>query len=293
MITSLFENNKDLDICVYVLTDTQLSKGAKNQFKQLSCKYSQRIEIIEVDKSQFENYPTKNMSYWTIAMYYRLLAQELMPIYVSRILYLDCDIIIDGSLRNLKEVNMDGFALAAVDDICCFDKGDTNIRLNYPCSYSYFNSGVLLINLDYWREHNIQKQCLDYLFENYDILSANDQDVLNAVLHDKTQLLTITFNYQVLFRKKDLYINYDESLQRLIDNTDKPLIIHYAMQTKPWDIRYYRLPFGKVWKKYKRCSPWRYYLPFIPRKNKVTHLINRYILWPLGIMRNWQGYGFI
>lgn len=292
MITSLFENNRDLDLCVYIITDTHFSKAVQRKFMRLENQYHQHIEIVKVDKSLFENYPTKDMSYWTVAMYYRLLASEVLPASVDLVLYLDCDIVVTGHLTPLLDINMDNFAAGAVDDVFADDKGN-NRRLEYPSSYSYFNSGVFLINLKYWRDNGIQKQCLDYLFLNYDKLSANDQDVLNAVLFDKTIYLPITFNYQVLFRKNDIFKNFSRQKQRLVMETEKPLIIHYAMQIKPWDIQYYKLPFAQIWQHYKRISLWWYCKPRMPERYKIKYFIKRYIFWPLGIMYNWPGSEFL
>jgi len=291
MITSLFENNRDIDLYVYIITDSPLTLKSLHKFDKLASKYNQHIEFVSVDKSIFEDYPTKDMSYWTVAMYYRLLAAELLPQTINRVLYLDCDIIITGSLKAFLEIDMNDFAIGAVDDAFFNDK-ENNKRLQYPCSYSYFNSGVLLINLEYWRNHDIEKKCLDYLFSNYDKLSANDQDVLNAVLYDRTHFLPLTNNYQVLFKKDDIFHSYDKRMQNNIINTE-PLIIHYAMQIKPWDIQYYKLPFAKTWQYYKRRSLWWYLPPTLPNQYRLKYLIKRYILWPLGIKINWHGKEFI
>lgn len=291
MITSLFENNNDLDLCVFIITDTQLSWTARRKFKLLSSKYNHRIEIVNVDRSRFENYPTKNMSYWSIAMYYRILAAEILPESVNHVLYLDCDIIVTSSIKKLFNIKVDDYAVGAVIDICSDDK-KINDRLQYPREYPYFNSGVLLINLSYWRKFNIGKQCLNYLFSNYDKLSANDQDVLNAVLYDKTVLLPITYNYQVLFKKKDVFNLHSEQIKQMISRIRKPTIIHYAMQTKPWDIRYYKMPYAEEWKHYKHKSPWWYLFPLVPRPHALKYIVKRYMIWPLGIMYNWQGIEF-
>ena len=50
-------------------------------------------------------------------------------------------------------------------------------RLQYDKKLGYFNAGVVMINLDYWRKHNTGKDCLDFLAQHYDRILNNDQDV--------------------------------------------------------------------------------------------------------------------
>lgn len=288
MITSLFFNNQDIDMMVYVLTDYPVSKKEQRRLRKLELTYHQHIKVLIVDKSKFENYPARGMSYWSVAMYYRLLAAELLPGTVDRVLYLDCDVIVTGSLKWIQEINIDNYAVGAVVDICFYDKS-INKRLHYPSTFSYFNSGVLLLNLRYWRDNDIQSRCLEFLHKNYNLLSANDQDVLNAVLYDKTFFFPISYNYQVQFRKQDLFIHYSTQMQHMIIGETKPLIIHFAMPIKPWDILYYRLPFEQVWKFYKRHSKWWMCIPVLPKHYWFKCIIKRYILWPIGIMYNWPG----
>ena len=69
-------------------------------------------------------------------------------------------------------------------------------RLHYPSSDSYFNSGVLLVNLDYWREEGLMSKALDYISKNGSKLVFYDQDVLNALLHDCKLFLPFRYNVQ-------------------------------------------------------------------------------------------------
>lgn len=284
MLTSLFESQINEHIRVYILVDKPLPDSAQCKFSQLKEKYGNEIHYLLIDNSFLERFPIKGMDYWSIATYYRLYAAELLPKDVHRILYLDCDIIVAGDLRPLFQMNMTDKSAACISDIFEY-WGEFQKRLLYPVEAGYFNAGVLLINVDYWRENHIGQKCLDFLEHHYDLVEANDQDVLNAVLWDTKLRLPVTYNFQVQFLKGYFFDKAVPELQTEIQQTkDKPVIIHYAVPVKPWDMLYYRMPYKRIWKKYKRKSYWWYMPPRLPKRKRFKYLVKRYLLWPLGIM---------
>ena len=97
MLTSLFENNKGLNFCIYILVE-HLSNKSKSEFATLAKKYSQNIEIITVDGEKLKECPIRTGDHVSIVTYYRLLAPILLPSDVDKILYLDCDMIINGNI---------------------------------------------------------------------------------------------------------------------------------------------------------------------------------------------------
>jgi len=290
MLTSVFDNNKDSEIEVYILIDKPLSVSNCRRIERLSRHYHQKINLVMVDNSFVAQFPTRGMSYWSVAMYYRLFAAELLPNSIDTILYLDCDIIVNSSIESLFEIDMEDAAIASVCDIYNFST-ECSERLGYPPEGGYFNSGVLLMNLSYWREHRIGEECLNYLKNNYNCLLANDQDVLNAVLWDRKLELPLTYNYQLQFLSNYFFnLQFPSMKQNILDTYENPTIIHYAYSIKPWSVMYYRLPFSDVWEHYKRISQWSHTLPTLPRRKVVNNLIKRYIMWPMGLMKYNSGF---
>ena len=284
MITSVFENNKNRDVNVYIIIDKTLSVNAISKFKKLEEKYNQCIVFCEVDKSFLESFPIKGngVGQLSIASYYRIYAADLLPKTVDKVLYLDCDIIVNKEIGELFDMEWKDVAVGVVDDMC-IEWQEYYDRLQYDRVLGYFNSGVVLMNLEYWRKHNISTQCIEYLVHNYKIIENNDQDVLNVVLRKQKKSLHITYNYQTLFL--DPYC-FDTFLKKMKDDVlieKNPKIIHYASRMKPWMAYYYSYPFYSVWKKYKKISPWRYRLELLPKNHKLVALMKRYLFWPLGI----------
>ena len=287
MLTSVFENNKDREVSAYILVDKSLQEKQQRRFKKLSEKYGVEITFVLVDKSFFEQFPLKgdsnNIKHWSIVTYYRLYVEDLLPKVVNKVLYLDCDIIVDRSLGELFDMDWNGYAVGAIPDMCT-EWQEYYDRLGYNRDVGYFNAGVLFINLDYWRGHGIGQKCVDYLADNYDRIFNNDQDVLNVITRDCKRNLPVSYNYQMQLRMPYFFNTFNENMKNDVLETKSPHIIHYAAELKPWMTRYYFHPFNKEWHKYKKLSPWKHINDRLPEKRAFYGFIKRYILWPLGIM---------
>lgn len=85
-------------------------------------------------------------------MYYRLLSPLILPQKVERVLYLDPDMLIINPLRPLWELNLYGkvFAAAAHTGLTEMANGINQMRLE--TKHEYFNSGVMLIDLNATRK---------------------------------------------------------------------------------------------------------------------------------------------
>lgn len=228
-ITSFFENNKDGSHHVFILTDG-LSTKAQDKFQCLSKIYQQPIDIIQIDKHRFDGLRTNER--FPISMYYRFLLPEMLP-QEKKVLYLDCDIIVRHSLKKAYETNLDGKAIAAVvAESCDSLYFINNLKLTTP----YFNSGVLLINLDYWRENNITEKLISFVDTHSDICTLPDQDALNKVLEGKTIYLDYTYNYQEWWFGSLLrYMHYDR-WDDIREKGKDPIIVHFCEAEKPWFI---------------------------------------------------------
>lgn len=284
MLTSLFENNKENQVAVYLLVDDTVNGKEQNKYLTLAKQYGQQVNIIHVDASMFEKYPVYNTQ-WTNSIYYRLLAAELLPSTVDKIIYLDCDIIVTRSLREMWEIDVDDYAVGVVPDIWS-PRQDIYDRLGLQNDSQYFNSGSMILNLKYWREHELSKQYMQYIKDNFEKLWFNDQDTLNGVLYDQKLMLPVTYNFQVLLLKKSIFDEMTEKQKKDILETTDPLIMHYSASTKPWSIMYYNMPYIELWRKYRDLSLWKHTPNRLPKTKVLNWLLKRYILWPLNIYIN-------
>lgn len=281
MLTSLFENNEEEHIEVYLLVDDSVREKDRNKYIQLADRYNQCIHIIHVDASTFEKYPVYNQQ-WTNSIYYRLLAAELLPATVEKIIYLDADIIVTRSIREMWEINIEKYALGVVHDIWAPNQ-QVYDRLGLKNDKQYFNSGSMVLNLKYWRDHKLSQQYMQYIKDNFEKLWFNDQDTLNGVLFDQKLMLPVSYNFQVLFLKKSLFDEMTDEQKKDIVDTQSPLIMHYSASTKPWMVMYYKMPYHDLWKHYRNISMWKNTPNLLPKTKVLNWLIKRYILWPLNI----------
>ncbi|MDX8339297.1 glycosyltransferase family 8 protein [Draconibacterium sp. IB214405] len=265
-LVSLLENNKGL-INIYILSEG-LTDSNNRILEEIVLARGGNFKYIQVDSDLIQSLPMpylKSTSHISLATYYRLVIPFLLPSSINKVIYLDCDIIIRKSIKELWEVDIETFAVAAVYQITQRTIKDA-IRLGYDPSYGYFNAGVLLINLSYWRQHNITKKLLSYLTTNQNRIIFHDQDALNAVLHDKSFKISCKWNMlTIFFIKRTLIINDEFEGKIINDYLDykksfpkealDPTIIHFVAKPKPWD-PYCTHPFRIEYYNYLVQTPW-------------------------------------
>lgn len=232
MLVSLFYHNRELHFAVHVIT-SQLTTSTIESLKLLvSGQYHHELFIHQLDTRQTDRFPEYHNSHISMAANYRLFLADILPSDIHRVLYLDCDLIVKGSIKPLVESPLSDNAVAAVEDMWS-GKEDCYQRLGYSRHDGYFNSGVMVISLDYWRHHQLSKQFIAYL-ESHPHLVFVDQDILNGVLHDKWMHLPLCWNLQDGFLRRKRKIR-KELLGKVDDACKNPKIIHFTGSRKPWD----------------------------------------------------------
>ena len=110
----------------------------------------------------------------TQATYYRLNLAEILPERIDKVLYLDGDVICRKSLVSLWNTDISQCAVAGGPDASetAFEK-ENHLHLQHW--NGYFNAGVLLINLRWWREHHSTEAFYSFINEHRDWLRCQDQ----------------------------------------------------------------------------------------------------------------------
>lgn len=256
-LTSMFENNKDVELNAYILTN-DLDIVDIEKFHDLGRRYSQKVFVVQVEDVYFEGLKTSER--FSKAIYYRFLIPKILS-KESCALYLDCDIIVNGSLKQLEAVQLESFACAVVRDQMSNDK---RILKRLEIDTPYFNSGVLLMNLEYWRQNEISAKLVNFIHDHSDSCIFPDQDALNYLLSGKVIYLPLTYNFQELFYLQTENLKDDKNLWTEIERfKESPIIIHYTNSVKPWYLECTH-PLQNSFLKYRSYSPWngekeRYY----------------------------------
>lgn len=256
-LVSLFLNNRKERFSVHIIADG-LTDYDKDILSDLVAGYGNKICFYPPDKKLLEGFTIRKFSKRiTLATYYRCILSEILPDTVDRVLYLDCDIIVAGDVCPLWNIKLAGVGVAAVEDVGC-DEAERYDVLKYPQKYSYFNAGVLLINLDYWRKHNVAASCVEYYRKYPERILFNDQDLLNSVLYRNKIMIDLCWNVQDGFYRNPETMT-QQWKEKYAESLKHPIIIHYTNR-KPWD--------------YDSLHPLRHeyfrYLSMTPFKDDVT-----------------------
>lgn len=170
----------------------------------------------------------------------RIFISELLPD-VKRVLYADIDVLVCGDCSPLFEVDMHGAALGAVYEIPSSPDSPFNDKFNIPVEYpGYFNSGILVMDLEVFRRENHYQRILDCAVQYRGKLVAADQDVLNAALYPSVYRLHPRWNWNDGATRRILQGNPDAPLWRAIEPKEAieasyyPGILHFIGPHKPW-----------------------------------------------------------
>lgn len=171
--------------------------------------------------------------------YLRILAAEILPASVHRVVYLDSDLVVLDDISILTRADLKGLALGAVAD-CDWQETAQDDRLaglGIRAGNTYVNSGVLVMDLDRWRRDDLVNRIFAFIAENDQKLVFHDQDALNVVLQGEIALLDRRWNLQVVlysrFARRVLPGDYRDSETARRD----PAIVHFSTGQKPWTFR--------------------------------------------------------
>lgn len=252
-LVSIFENNRESKFCIHIVA-TGLTKDDEYILSSLATKYGNTVSFYAPDEKLLEGFAIKKFSKRiSMATYYRCILADLLPTTIDKLIYLDCDIVILGDIRPFWNIPLEGIGVAAVEDIGCNEPQRYQI-LQYPQEDSYFNAGVLLVNLDYWRKHNITKACIDYYQKYPERILFNDQDLLNSVLHKDKILIDLCWNVQDGFYRTPKVFS-KEWKDKFVEVLKNPIILHYTNR-KPWDYDSQH-PLKNEYFKYLALTPWK------------------------------------
>ena len=175
----------------------------------------------------------------------RILIPELIK--EDKVLYLDCDIVVNANLDELFNIDLENKWVCGVRDY------------QVPAE---FNSGMLLINNKKWKESNIVSSLLEKAKDPN--LRNGDQTVINEVFKGRIEELDLSYNYQIGFEKAAFWGNLQKTTQ-FLDKVKKPKIIHFITEDKPFNLvstvslrnkwwHYRRLEWSEIISKYSNIA---------------------------------------
>lgn len=223
----------------HLLHDDTLTEDNKIKFKQLIKNYNQEILFYYVKLEKNSYIKLRDIDLYSPGALYRLKLADLVN--VNKIIYLDADIICNLDIRNLFEENINDYAIGAIlDKEVLAQDNITNNKLyrNVPLDLiRYFNSGVILFNLEYIRKnYDMFKETMNFLGK-YPNIPYSDQAALNFLFQKKCRFLNCKYNWGV---KK---------------GENNECIYHFSgIEDKPWNFK--TSPLRILYWKYFLKTPW-------------------------------------
>ena len=262
-IQSMLSNaNPDRHYDIIVL-ERDISEQNKQNITLFLNQYSNAtIRFYDVGRAIAEFHLTTNNAHISVETYYRFIIQEALPFY-SKILYLDCDLIVNGDIAQLYDTNLGSAAIGAIRDIDFL--GNLNMKngerrdyvdrvLHMRNPYGYFQAGVLVMNLDRMREIHTVHEWLE-IASNPEFI-YNDQDVLNAECGGEVAYLDYAWNvmHDCAGRVQGVFAFAPAPVyQAYMASRKAPKIIHYAGFDKPWKNPW--CDFGPLYWHYAQQTP--------------------------------------
>ena len=234
MLASLFVNNEHLGFDIYIIHNGLLPHNADLLKAQIS-RYGHQVTFIWADDQPFKN--VRIPAHITMATFLRLILSSLLPTTLEKILYLDTDMIIRQTIDDLWHSDLSGYSHAAVEDtyISTYISTETKEKLGMQIESRYFNAGLLLINLSFWRKYDVWGRSFAFIMSSLDKIAFGDQDILNYVLENQSYFLPYDWNAQREFfsetnNAQSLKIPFND-YQRI---KTQPKIVHFTGPDKPW-----------------------------------------------------------
>lgn len=296
MIRSVIANADKLrkyDIVVFHNDITQLNQNIISSASFGKSNISIRFICVAEHFDQSKFFVDQHLS---IETYYRLMILELMPDY-HKILYLDCDMVVEKDVAILFDMDLCGNAIAACRDIdvagqvslCTNDwEHYATKKLGLDSPFDYFQAGVLVLNLDALREITTSEQMMRLAASEY--WRCHDQDVMNIICHNSITYLPLQWNVLMNWEEptegrsrmqiikaapKTLLSEYEEARKN-------PYIVHFAGYQKPWNVL--DCDFAEHYWKYAALSPYYFeitqrlstgQIPVKPRKRILLRTIRK------------------
>lgn len=267
---SLVENNRGKELTFHILTDS-VSKKVEKRFRSEFIRFNNVSLVIHlVDKNALANL---ECGYWTKYTWYRILLPNILPTSIHRILYLDADTLILGDLSPLFVLDMKDAAVAGCLGAENFMQETFN-RCGYPSGLKYICAGVLLMNLDSWRNNHLFEKALLWEQEHRRNLKYPDQDTINFICKENKIVLPMKYGVigQYFMRGVLPLASFRDELSESLLH---PVIIHFPNQN-PWKKELSFHPFQDDWINYNR---------------KMRHPARRYFItkgWPFLKMITWR-----
>ena len=235
-MTSILRQTEHPEAVRFYILDDAIDTPVKEKITATVRAHRADVQFCTVDATQFQDFFVSGQL--SRAAYFRLEMGNLLPADVHKVIYLDCDLIVRADIRGMWDFDMQGKPLAAVPDFGIMasskDWKKKQVSLGVKPDDLYFNSGVLVVDLDAWRANDAGRR-IERLAAEHDY-QHHDQDALNEFFYRNWTPLPLRWNVippvWYLFLKVLVRARFRRPA---IEARQNIAILHYAGGYKPWE----------------------------------------------------------
>lgn len=273
-IASILKNAAPDDEFSLHVVDSGLTEDDLQKLEELKKIKDFKLAYYRPNLQEYVQYLRNDIGNFPIVVNARLFVEKFLPESLDKVIYLDADIVVLGSLRELWETDLGDNFVGAVPD--------PNMRLSHrrdiglPDDHKYFFSGGLLINLKKWREDRVLDKLLKICLEIKEKIEFPDQDVLNTYA-SRTSYYPLagrwTCHPRDFVEGDTVILHYMGSRHRC---PNLPILYKYAAETP-----YKRLPMQGFWYKVRRAlrrTLFVFLCLFLPKKQWRKNLRKHFVL---------------
>ena len=273
-VKSLIENNSDEKLMFYIITD-KMGRDNINHLREMIETSGNKVEFIpKPDIRSMVGVDLKTLR-WSDSSYERLFLKELFGnnTEIDKLLYIDCDTVVVGKLKELWETDVEEYLGAA----CLECMGNMHkYIIGARRNDNYINTGMILFNVKKWIQKDIQTKCIDMIRRYNGKTEYVDQGVINGTVSNFFKLVSPRYNltalaYDFSYEEMQIYRKpqFGYSKREWKEAVDDPVIIHFTtsfLSIRPW-FEGSSHPYAKYWREVHERTPWNG-MPYRELKNR-------------------------
>ncbi len=228
-----------------------------------------QIDCLDIAADRLAGLPVSR-THLTRATYARLFIPDVLPD-ADRVIYMDCDILVTGSLFGAWTCDLGDHILGAVR--CPSPTPAFAAEINLPLKF-YINAGFLVMNLPIWRAEGLAQSCLSTLADPDCPNITRDESAINNIARGRVRFLDAGYNFYAL----------DRVWQSPLSHPDTIKVIHFLTRPKPWGGP---CPFGELWHAQRGAMP--ELGDFVAKPEKFRAKLTRWNRIRKAVMGTWRG----
>jgi lipopolysaccharide biosynthesis glycosyltransferase len=264
LLKSLFENNQTNQLCINLLyLSSPTIEESLSFWEQYTVSHGHLFRRLLISDEYVKNFKETRHSKST---YLRFCLPDMLPEHVTKVLCIDADLIILRDLYDLYRIDIsDSYAAVVKETTSIFAKFNKNMArrledLGISSNSFYFQSGVMLMNIEKMRKDDIVTKCITFAnsISQNNLMSNPDQDTLNAILKSAIKYIPPKYNMNWCIEPDVARAVWGK--EELREAKKNPVIIHYIGPIKPWNYLSYH-PKTKLWWNYLKMTPFKDFKP--------------------------------